>query len=93
MPTFTNNESVSNNLLSYAERSAVINSLKNYLVKYNYMGVNIEFDTIDDVNSFYRFVLELAPRFKEADLKVAVTLNNNLEKSRLENVVDYIIED
>ncbi len=93
MPTFTNNESVSNNLLSYAERSAVINSLKNYLVKYNYMGVNIEFDTIDDVNSFYRFVLELVPRFKEAGLKVAVTLNNNLEKSRLENVVDYIIED
>lgn len=93
MPTFTNNESVSNNLLSYAERSTVINSLKNYLIKYNYIGVNIEFDTIDDVNSFYRFVLELAPRFKEAGLKVAVTLNNNLEKSRLENVVDYILED
>lgn len=92
MPTFTNNESVSNNLLSYAERSTVINSLKDYLVKYNYMGVNIDFDTIDDVNSFYRFVLELAPRFKEAGLKVAVTLNNNLEKSRLENVVDYIVE-
>ena len=93
MPIFTNNESVSNNLLSYAERSAVINSLKNYLIKYNYMGVNIKFNSIDDVNSFYRFVLELAPRFKEAGLKVAVTLNNNLEKSRLENVVDYIIED
>ena len=93
MPTFTNNESVSNNLLSYAERSAVINSLKNYLIKYNYMGINIKFNTIDDVNSFYRFILELAPRFKEAGLKVAVTLNNNLEKSRLENVVDYIIED
>lgn len=93
MPIFTNNESVSNNLLSYAERSAVINSLKNYLIKYNYMGVNIKFNSIDDVNSFYRVVLELAPRFKEAGLKVAVTLNNNLEKSRLENVVDYIIED
>lgn len=93
MPTFTNNEAVSNNLLSYAERTTVINSLKNYLVKYNYMGINIEFDTIDDVNSFYRFVLELMPRFKEAGLKVAVTLNNNLEKSRLENVVDYILED
>ncbi len=93
MPTFTNNESVSNNLLSYAERTTVINSLKNYLVKYNYMGINIEFDTIDDVNSFYRFILELAPRFKEAGLKVAVTLNNNLEKSRLENIVDYVLED
>ena len=93
MPTFTNNENVSDNLLSYAERSAVINSLKSYLIKYNYMGVNIEFNTIDDVNSFYRFVLELAPRFKEAGLKVAVTLNNNLEKSRLENIVDYVLED
>ena len=93
LPTFTNNESVSNNLLSYSERSTVINSLKNYLIKYNYIGVNIEFNSIDDINSFYRFVLELAPRFKEAGLKVAVTLNNNLEKSRLENVVDYILED
>ena len=92
LPTFTNHEAVSNNLLSYTERSTVINSLKNYLIKYNYIGVNIEFDTIDDINSFYRFILELAPRFKDAELKVAVTLNNNLERSRLENVVDYIIE-
>ena len=56
------------------------------------MGINIEFDTIDDINSFYRFILELVPRFEEAKLKVAVTLNNNLDKSRLENVVDYVIE-
>ena len=92
LPTFTNNESVSNNLLSYSERSTVINSLKNYLIKYNYMGINIEFETIDDINSFYRFVLELAPRFKAAGLKVAVTLNKNLDKARLENVVDYVLE-
>ena len=92
LPTFTNNESVSNSLLSYSERSAVINSLKNYLLNYSYMGINIEFDTIDDINSFYRFILELVPRFEEAKLKVAVTLNNNLDKSRLENVVDYVIE-
>lgn len=93
LPTFTNNESVSNNLLSYSQRSVVINSLRKYLVQYNYMGINIEFDSVDDVNSFYRFVLELVPRFKEVGLKVAVTLNNNLDKSRLENVVDYILED
>ena len=92
LPTFTNNESVSNNLLSYSQRSIAINSLKKYLIQYNYIGVNIEFDSIDDINSFYRFVLELMPRFREAGLKVAVTLNNNLDKSRLENVVDYIIE-
>lgn len=93
LPTFTNNESVSNNLLSYSQRSTVINSLRKYLVQYNYMGINIEFSSIDDVNSFYRFILELVPRFKEVELKVAVTLNDNLDKSRLENVVDYILED
>lgn len=93
LPTFSNNESVSNNLLSFSERSLVINSLRKYLVQHNYIGVNIEFDTIDDVNSFYRFVLELVPRFKEVDLKVVVTLNDNLDKSRLENVVDYVLED
>ena len=93
LPTFTNNVSVSDNLLSYSQRSSVINSLRKYLVQHNYIGVNIEFSTIDDVNSFYRFILELVPRFKEVDLKVAVTLNDNLDKSRLENVVDYIIED
>lgn len=93
LPVFTNNESVSNSLLSYSNRSMVINSLKNYLIHYNYIGINIDFNTIDDLNSFYRFILELVPRFKEAGLKVAVTLNDNLDKSRLENVVDYIIED
>ena len=93
LPRFTNNVSVSDNLLSYSQRSGVINSLRKYLVQHNYIGINIEFSTIDDVNSFYRFILELVPRFKEVNLKVAVTLNDNLDKSRLENVVDYIIED
>lgn len=92
LPVFTNNESVSDNLLSYSERSKVINSLIALLIDHNYIGINIEFATIDDLNSFNRFILELAPRFKEANLKVAVTLNNNLEKDKLKNVVDYIIE-
>ena len=92
LPTFTNNENVSNNLLSYSQRSSVINDLKTYLLKYNYIGINIEFNSINDVNSFYRFILELVPRFKEEGLLVAVTLNNNLDKSRLEGVVDYILE-
>ena len=93
LPKFTNNVTVSENLLSYSQRSSVINSLRKYLVQHNYMGINIEFSSIDDVNSFYRFILELVPRFKEVDLKVAITLNDNLDKSRLENVVDYILED
>lgn len=94
MPTLTNNENVSSTLLSYSQRSQVINSLKEMMIKYNYIGINIELATIDDINSFYRFILELTPRFKAAGIKVAVTLNNsNLEKSRIKDVVDYVIED
>ncbi len=94
MPTLTNNESVSSTLLSYSQRSQVINSLKEMMLNYGYIGINIEFDSIDDINSFYRFILELSPRFKAAGIKVAVTLNNsNLEKDRIKDVVDYIIED
>lgn len=94
MPTLTNNESVSSTLLSYSQRTQVINSLKEMMLNYNYIGINIEFDSIDDINSFYRFLLELYPRFKSAGIKVAVTLNNsNLEKNRIKNVTDYIIED
>lgn len=93
LPTFTNNESVSNNLLSYSQRTKAIISLKNYIIKYNYMGINIEFDSINDINSFYRFILELVPRFKEEDLIVAVTINNNIDKAKIENVVDYIFEE
>lgn len=94
MPILTNNESVSSTLLSYSQRTQIINSLKEMMIKYNYIGINIKFDSIDDINSFYRFILELSPRFKEAGIKVAVTLNNsNLEKDRIKNVVDYIIED
>lgn len=94
MPTLTNNESVSSTLLSYSQRSQVINSLKEMMIKYNYVGINIELETIDDINSFYRFILELAPRFKASGIKVAVTLNNsNLEKDRIKDVVDYVIED
>lgn len=93
MPVLENDENVSKVLLSYSQRSKVIGELRDMLLKYNYVGINIKFDTIDDINSFYRFILELYPRFKAVGIKVAVTLNNNLDKKRIENSVDYILED
>ena len=43
LPRFTNNVAVSDNLLSYSQRSTVINSLRKYLVQHNYIGVPIIF--------------------------------------------------
>ena len=93
LPGLNDNENVSESLLSYSQRSQIINSLKELVLKYNFVGINIDFDSIDDINSFYRFILELAPRFKASGLKVAITLNNNLDRNRIEKIVDYIVEE
>ena len=93
MPTVDDNELVSESLLSYSQRSVVINSLVDLVKKHEYMGINIEFDAIDDVNSFYRFIIELMPKCKNADIKVCVTINNNLDKDKLKKIVDYVVEE
>lgn len=93
LPVLTNDVPVSTSLLSYSERSTIINSVKELVKKNNYIGINIDFEKIDDPNSFYRFVLELVPRFKADNLKVFATLNNTIDRKKIENIVDYIIEE
>lgn len=90
--TLANNVDVSESLRTYAERNKIINALYYILVEYQFAGVNINFSKIDDVNSFNRFVIELTPRLKELGLKVSVTYNKNINKEKLKNIVDIIIE-
>ena len=92
LPTLENNQSVSATLLTYEQRNVVINALYAQIVKYQFKGININFETIDDINSFYRFIIELTPKFKESGLVVAVTMNDNLEKEKLAKIVDYVID-
>ena len=93
MPTVNSNVLVSESMLSYSERSQIINSLVKLVEEYEYQGINIEFDAVDDVNSFNRFIIELMPKCKEKDIKVCVTLNSNLDKKKLEKIVDYVVEE
>lgn len=93
VPVLKNNTSVSKNLLTYSQRNTVINQLYEKIVTNGLKGININFETIDDVNSFYRFIIELAPKFKESGLKVCVTMNKNINKEKIEDVVDYVIEE
>ena len=87
-----NNIDVSNVLLNYTDRNKVINDLYKKLVDYQFTGININFNKIDDVNSFNRFVIELTPRLKELGIKVAITNNKMVDKDKLSKVVDMIIE-
>ena len=91
-PTLTNNSEVSNSLRTYTDRNKVINNLYYILVEHEFQGVNINFEKIDDVNSFNRFIIELTPRLKELGLKVAITANKNIDTEKLKDVVDTIIK-
>ncbi|MBR3697167.1 MAG: hypothetical protein IKM97_02710 [Clostridia bacterium] len=90
--TLSNNSEVSNSLRTYTDRNKVINDLYYILVEYEFQGVNINFEKIDDVNSFNRFIIELAPKLKELGLKVAITTNKNIDTEKLKDIVDIIIK-
>ena len=94
LPTITNSVPISDSLVTYSQRSKIINELKKKVVEYHFWGININFKTIDDFNSFYRFIIELTPRFKAEDVKVIVTINNNnIERNKIDKIVDCIIEE
>lgn len=77
---------------SYTSRTCLINLLYNQFVSNKINMICIDFDNIDDIEGFYRFVIELTPRFKEVGFKVLVKYKDGLDKERLENIVDYVIE-
>lgn len=90
--TLENDIEVSNSLLTYTDRNKVINELYKKIVEYQFSGININFEKIDDVNSFNRFIIELTPRLKELGIKVSVTKNENVDKEKLSKIVDIIVE-
>lgn len=89
----TLNASMNEICSSYTTRTCLINLLYNQFVANNINMICIDFDNIDDIEGFYRFVIELTPRFKEVGFKVLVKYKDGLDKERLENIVDYVIEE
>ena len=92
MPTLEITENVSNTLLTYSQRSQAINELREKMIQYQYKGINVNFKDIDDINSFYRFIIEMTPKFKDAGLIVCVTINNNIDKEKIMKITNYTIE-
>ena len=92
-PIVKNLANVSENLLTYTQRNTVINNIYQYLMQYQFQGVFIKFEKIDDWNSFNRFLIELKPKLKESGLKLGIIYNSeNVEKSKIENIADLLIE-
>lgn len=91
-PTVTLSCGMSKVCSSYESRSYVINTLYNNLVSNGLRMICVDFEELDDIEGLYRFVTEMVPRFKCAGMKVLIKYNNSLNKDRLNNIVDYVID-
>lgn len=91
--TITNNIEVSEIFLTYDERKTVINNIYSKLIENNYKVLNINFEKINDINSFYRFIIELTPRLREAGIKTVVTYNAVMNEEKVLKIVDYLVKD
>ena len=91
--TVTLNGSMNELCSSYVTRTCLINVLYNQFVNNKISVICIDFDDIDDTEGFYRFIIELTPRFKEIGFKVLVKYKDGLNEERLSNIVDYVINE
>jgi DNA-directed RNA polymerase subunit F len=55
-------------------------------------AVCVDFENIDDTEAFYRFLIEMMPKFRADGIKVFVKYQSMLNKERLNSIVDYVIE-
>lgn len=90
--TLTCDDEIIEDFLSYEKRNNIIQELYKKVINNKINGVNINFKNINDVNSFYRFIIELAPMFREAGIKTMVTYNTVLKEDKLDSIVDYVIK-
>lgn len=86
-----NDTIISNCLATYEQRNQVIQELYNQVMQKRYKGICMDFEKIDDVNSFYRFLIELVPKFRDSGLKVMVKLNQQMNVEKVKNMVDFTI--
>ncbi len=89
-------------LNDYKLREKLINNIINLVLKYQFDGINIDFEYIKNSNKdmFSQFIIELAPRLKEYGkvLSVDVTAPDGSEdwsecynRNKLGKVADYLI--
>lgn len=91
--TITNNAEVSEVMLTYDDRKDIINKIYIALIENNYKVLNINFEKINDINSFYRFLIEITPRLREAGIKTVVTYNSTINEEKVSKIVDYIVKE
>ena len=85
-------DEIINDFLTYTQRKNIIDNIYLKMIENNLTTLNINFRKINDLNSYYRFLIELAPKLREVGIKIIVTNNEMLNIEKLESIVDYIIK-
>ena len=85
-------DEVIDDFLTYNQRDSIIEDIYIKMVQNNLIALNINFNKINDLNSYYRFLIEIAPKLRESGIKIIVTNNEMLNIEKLETIVDYIIK-
>lgn len=86
------NDEVIDDFLTYSQRNIMIENIYTKMVLNNLTALNINFNKINDVNSYYRFLIELAPKLRESGIKIIAKNNEVLNIEKLETIVDYVIK-
>lgn len=76
---------------NYKTRTQLIDTIVEFVSKYKVRGINLDFQKVDNQDSFDRFVIELTPRLRELGITTNIILNNSFEETKLIGVVDYLI--
>lgn len=90
--TLKSNIEVSDCMLTYEDRKELIDSIYKELVQNKFKTLNINFEKINDINSFYRFLIEITPKLKESGINTVVTYNSVMNKDKVQKIVDFVIE-
>ena len=91
-PTITISTNISQDFLTYNQRNVIINNIYQNLMKYRFSGINIDFEKIDDINSFNRFLIEIKPKLKESGIKLCITYNETMDKEKVQKIADIVLD-
>lgn len=79
-------------LKDYKTRTNLIDTIVYEAVENNINGIVIDFNKIEEEFYLKRFMIELTPKLRELGITTSIVIDENMEKSDYEDIVDFIVE-
>lgn len=79
-------------LSDYKLREDLIENIVKISLENKVDGINVNFLNLANQTNFERFIIELAPRLREKELSICITMDETINKDKIKSIVDYVIE-